>query len=173
MKQERATRDRGQTQPLPQARTKLELRRTYTPQEYEQIALGLIPEEMEDKWFIFLEDDCLHLHRSWTGFCTYEVQFAERDGQHEIVEAWVSRDPEQYRETDDAFDAAMLLFLIDRLLLGRGCDCPAIPGIAPDQQALAQWSQIGPGRARSESSLPGIRLIKSPEDDDSPDMGDR
>jgi len=29
---------------------------------------------MEDKWFIFLEDDWLYLHRSWTGTCVYKVQ---------------------------------------------------------------------------------------------------
>jgi len=33
--------------------------------------MGLVPEEIEDKWFIYWEDDTLFFHRSWTGNCIY------------------------------------------------------------------------------------------------------
>lgn len=49
---------------------------TLTTKEYARLSLGLIPEEMEDKWFIYLEDNKLYCHRSWTGLCAYIVEFA-------------------------------------------------------------------------------------------------
>lgn len=30
----------------------------------------------QDRWFIYLEGDVLNLHRSWTGTCTDQVEFA-------------------------------------------------------------------------------------------------
>ena len=35
----------------------------------DQIRAGHIPEMMEDKWFIYWQDDRLFFHRSWTGYC--------------------------------------------------------------------------------------------------------
>ena len=169
MSPERATRNSWQTQALPHPRAKLNVQRVYTAEEYEQIALGFIPQEMEDKWSIFLEDDRLYLHRSWTGFCTYEVHLSAHDGQHTIVAAWVSRDSEQYRETDDEYDAGLLLFLIDRLLLGRDVDIPQTPGLGLDQQPLAHWSQVGGARSRAEPLPQRFRFTDDPESGDETD----
>ena len=32
----------------------------------------------DDKWLAFMEDDCLFLHRSWTGYGIHEVTFAAK-----------------------------------------------------------------------------------------------
>lgn len=40
---------------MPGQKSRLELQRIFTDQEYQRFCLGLIPEEMEDKWFIFEE----------------------------------------------------------------------------------------------------------------------
>jgi hypothetical protein len=53
--------------PLPTEHAQLMVERAFTQHEYAQIARGLIPEEMEDKWFIYLEDMTLYVHRNWTG----------------------------------------------------------------------------------------------------------
>lgn len=79
---------------------------------------------MEDKWFVFLESDRLYLCRSWTGSCIYEVQLVEQNGQHAIAEAWVNRDPKQYKATDDKHDSDLLLYLIDCLMLGYDVSFP-------------------------------------------------
>ena len=42
--------------------------RIWTAEEMEHIRRGYIPHMMEEKWFIFVEDDRLFAHRSWTGF---------------------------------------------------------------------------------------------------------
>ena len=53
---------------------------------------GHIPENMEDKWFLYSEDNLLYICRSWTGYCMYKVHFLE--GNRIMVTA--NRDPRQY-----------------------------------------------------------------------------
>ena len=85
-----------------------------------QIKQGLIPQEMEDKWFIYYSNSCLHIHRSWTGFTVYIIRFNEQDdGGAVAVDFRANRDPDQYKETKDERDKEMLTFVIDSFLLGR------------------------------------------------------
>ena len=111
-----ADRNSWKTQPLPAQRVKLNIERTFTDQEYSLISKGLIPEQMEDKWFIFMENDILFLHRSWTGFCIYEVHF---DSQHAIRAVWANRNRDQHTQTNDEHDGANLIYLIEYFLLGK------------------------------------------------------
>ena len=105
--------------PFPEQRTRLSFDRVFTADEYELIRKGVIPQTMDDKWFIFLEDDVLYFHRSWTGFCVYQVSI-KKDGAHfQVVEALASRDSSQYSSTDDDFDLQLLSYLIDEFLLLR------------------------------------------------------
>jgi hypothetical protein len=150
MKSERATRSSWKNLPLPSQRARLPVQREYTVAEYQQIARGFIPQQMEDKWFIFLEGDWLHMHRSWTGVCVFKVRFREHDGGYAIAEVWVNRDPEQYGGTHDAFDGALLLFIVDRLLLGYDASFPDHPSVPSDQQPLGRWSLVGDARFRDE-----------------------
>jgi len=68
--------DDRRTEPLPAAHTTIPLDRLFTVDDVERIQRGLIPEEMEDKWFIYWLDGMLHCCRSWTGYCIYLVSFA-------------------------------------------------------------------------------------------------
>lgn len=81
--------------PLPQARKWLCYSRSFTPDEYRQIIFGHIPKEMEDKWFIFFETDKIYFHRSWTGFCIYEVELRPAGKLYLADGVWVNRDPGQ------------------------------------------------------------------------------
>jgi len=71
---EKAQRNSWRTQPMSDKTAQLPYTRVLSLEEYERISFGLRPRQMEDKWFIFLEDDWLYLHRSWTGTCVYKVQ---------------------------------------------------------------------------------------------------
>ena len=129
--------------PLPAQRAKLDIGRTFTEQEYHRLKNGLIPRAMEDKWFIFMENDVLFIHRSWTGTCIYELHF---DKQRAITDVWVNRDSEQYKETDNEYDKKLLNFLIDNLLLGQSTPFPMpsnIPGDLP--KGVFQHSVSGTG----------------------------
>lgn len=105
--------------PMPAAKKQLSFSRTFTRDEYRQITFGHIPKEMEDKWFVFFENDKIYFHRSWTGFCIFEVELQSVGENYSIKSVWVNRDISQNEETDDEFELQTLSFLIDRLLLGK------------------------------------------------------
>ena len=109
---------------LPAQREKLSFQHDYSEEDYKKISLGLIPEVMEDKWFIFMESEVLSFHRSWTGVCIYEVSFVQSGSRYSVGEAWVNRDSQQYKETDSNYDSELLNFLIDNLLLGKNISFP-------------------------------------------------
>jgi hypothetical protein len=54
----------GKTTPMPAEKAQLDYSAEFTPEEFAKIAEGLIPEEMEDKWYIHLEDNALYFNRS-------------------------------------------------------------------------------------------------------------
>jgi hypothetical protein len=103
--------------PLPAQRRRLTFRKEFSQEDYHRIILGLIPKVMEDKWFIYFDEGWLHFHRSWTGFCIYQCEFAKEGNKYVLVDAWANRDKEQYTGTDDQQDMALILSLIENLLL--------------------------------------------------------
>ena len=121
---EKATRESGQSLSMPKQRKSLAFERLFNQDEFDQISLGLISHDMDDKWFIFMEDMQLNFHRSWTGHCIYQIRFKKRNAEYVIVEVLVNRNQEEYRSDDDNYDIALLSFLIDNFLLGRNTPFP-------------------------------------------------
>ncbi len=138
----RATPADWKTLPLPDERTAIDLDRRFSLEELDQIQRGIIPEEMEDKWFVYWEEDTLFFHRSWTGVCVYVVRFrCEEDGLT-MIGAEVNRDSKQYRLEDIAHDAEMIPYLVNVLLLKRPAPFPS-KSSSKTRAALEQWSQVG------------------------------
>lgn len=132
--------------PLLQDREKLPFQHEYTGKDYGKLLFGLVPEAMEDKWFIFMENDVLYFHRSWTGVCIYEVRFEKLKDKYSIREAWVNRDDQQYRETDLDYDCELLNFLIENLLLGNNIPFPLSDKVAGKiPKGVQQHSVSGTG----------------------------
>ena len=102
------------------------------------IRLGSIAQQMEDKWFLYFAGDQLFFLRSWTGYCMYVANFRSTEDGALLVSADINRDPDQYTETDDSFDAQMVLYLIDTLLLRLMGDLPGDP-----DNPLKLWSSVG------------------------------
>ena len=107
------------TQPLPTERTTITLDRLFSPGDMDRIRAGFIPEWMEEKWFIYWQDDALYIHRSWTGFCIYVVRFVREGVAWRMVRADVNRDYEQYQMEDDEEEVRLIHGLIDGHLLER------------------------------------------------------
>ena len=131
--------------PLPEARVALDFTASYSEDEFSRIRRGLIPRQMEDKWFIFYEEPWLYIHRSWTGASIYGVRFQSGASGVIAVESWASRDP-SYKSTSTEYDLAILTFLIEAMLLGRPMRFP-VPGDLPPSAppGLFQHSVIGRG----------------------------
>lgn len=138
-----ALRSDWRTLPLSEQRATLTIARRYSADEMARIRCGFIPQEMEDKWFAYVEEDTLHLHRSWTGIQIYQVTFAPVGEAYVVARAVATRDPEQYKQQDNEADAQTLVAVIDMLLLRRYADIPAPGGLAPDLAALHTWSVMG------------------------------
>jgi len=102
------------TEPLPARHTTLALDFSLDAAEAACVRRGLIPLEMEDKWFLYYAGGILHLHRSWTGFCIAQVHFIADGEGLRAASAEVNRDPAQYTASDDAADAAF----IERMVRG-------------------------------------------------------
>lgn len=84
------------------------------------IKKGIIPEEMEQKWFMYYDptDDKLYMHRSWTGYLIYVVQFEERDDCIVATTAVVNQDPSQYHYEDEELEKDLLLRLLESHVFG-------------------------------------------------------
>ena len=77
---------------------------------------------MEDKWYIYFENDCLYFHRSWTGLGIMRAEIIREnsgeDMKYSIKEFYAERDEVENSGMDDAFDLAVLTQLIYWGLLG-------------------------------------------------------
>jgi len=147
--------------PPPAVRKDLGFEGTFTAGESERLLRGLVPMEMEDKWFVYFEDEWLRFHRSWTGAFIYALRLERSGGGFRVAESWVNRDPQQYKGDDESYDRQLLRFLIDALLLGRTgavFPMPRVDGNAPD--GVVQHVYVG--RAYPERAA-------SHDDSDSPD----
>lgn len=113
----RVTRHLHKTKPMPAARVQISYNRTFSPDEYRQLRRGFASRDMDDRWFIFLEDDWLYFHRSWTGYCIYQVRLEASDECYAGVEAWVNRNPEQFNRADVTTDGIAIDHFIDMFLL--------------------------------------------------------
>ena len=119
-----ATSGSWKTNAMPQEKKLFELELVLSAEEFQQVQLGHMPEEMEDKWFIYFEDGWLNLHRSWTGNCIYRLRFERYGDAYRVVEAWVNRSLTEYKFTDDEHDRQLVTFLIGRLLLRENSSPP-------------------------------------------------
>ena len=145
-----ATRASWKTEPMPAARARLPYARAFDASEHERLLRGIVPAQMEDKWFVFYEAPWLWFHRSWTGVAIYGVQLRVGEGGSEVEAAWANRAPEQYRETDDAHDAAILSYLVERILLGREAPFPIRPSVDPAKATLLLHHVVGNARSNDE-----------------------
>ncbi len=96
----------------------------FNDSEVDKIIAGLIPQVMEDKWFIYFSEGWLYFHRSWTGALIYALKLAGSPAGVKVVESWVNREPEQYTEQDIDYDRQFVDFLIRAFLLGQEAQFP-------------------------------------------------
>jgi hypothetical protein len=127
---------------LPKKRAVVPLNRSFTAAEMRRIRRGVVPVQMEDKWFIYWRKNTLFFHRSWTGLCIYVVHFVKEGALCRMFSAEVNRAPRQYACTSDEHDGRLISWLIDVLLLGRDSEYPS-DGKPADAEAVIQWHQIG------------------------------
>lgn len=116
----------------------------FTDKQFSKLTMGLIPQEMEDKWFIYYEDEWLYFHRSWTGNGMYKAKLNKVTDGYSITEFWAERNEEKYKNEDDNTDIETFSFLIARGLLGIDVsNIYASRNIKSESDALMGWSNFG------------------------------
>lgn len=89
--------------------------RALMPYEYKKLILGLKPNSMEDKWFVYYQKQKIYFHRSWTGHCIFIAEVEDSDSIR-LGKVISNKKPEQFglkgiEEKKDMFNK-----LIDYLL---------------------------------------------------------
>lgn len=126
-----ATKGSWKNEPMPPECAAIPYSAEFTREEFERIALGLVPDAMEDKWFIYLEGNVLKFHRSWTGAGIYEVELAPEGDGRRVVRARARRD-QTYTQGDE-YDAKLVHFLVSNFLLGKRVPFPRPPGVPQER----------------------------------------
>ena len=152
----------SRTQPMPEQMAELDYRADYTADEFEKISKGFLPLGMEDKWFIYSDEHTLWFHRSWTGICIFKIEFERNGDVYSVRQAIVNRAPGQYTESDDGYDAKLLRFLVDNLLLDRKEPFP-VPSNLPKQYPKGAYQHGIVGTGHPEKIVPDEIDWKSEE----------
>lgn len=80
---------------------------TYPWRMWPNVYFGLVPEEMEDKWFAYMERRHLRIHRSWTGHPIYELAFHLEPEGFSVRRLRVVDDPAVYDRGPERHEALM------------------------------------------------------------------
>lgn len=123
----------------------------------DRIRLGYIPSIMEEKWFIFVEEDRLFAHRSWTGLGVYEATFAPTEGGSVIESAVVTGNRSEYKRSSDHDESLILEVLIAGHLIGESLSESQLADKSPHRR----WELSVPNMPTEGFILPVVER-KSP-----------
>jgi hypothetical protein len=122
-------------------------------QQFARLKEGFIPQEMEDKWFIYYEEPYLFLHRSWgNGQPVFRVSLRSTDKGAEVSEALWSKNLASDSKWGTNYWAALLDFLVSNLLLGLRKPFPLPPGPITWTPGALQHSFSGTGYQESPAT---------------------
>lgn len=116
MDEQRATHNSWRCLPMPATKVSMQVSQTFTAEEYQRMQMGVIPHDMDDRWFIYFEDGWFFFHRSWTGFCIYQMRLEPDNAGWHIAEAWANADPDQFKSPENT---SLFLGTINLVLLGK------------------------------------------------------
>lgn len=115
---------------------------SFSAEQFARLRQGLVPREMEDRWFVYYEEPFLFLHRSWSGKPVYRVELEQQGEGARVVRAEISK-AMGASETELAHQALMLDFLISNLLLGQAKPFPRPPGLRESKPGMFQHHLAG------------------------------
>lgn len=100
---------------------KIDLALTFDNTEFKKILEGHRPTDMDDRWFIYSDNNWTYFHRSWSGQCIFKIRFEKADSDNYTTkECWVERDEKIYTIKDDNENRKLIGQLIRDKLLSSG-----------------------------------------------------
>ena len=121
LKRRRAIKSDWKLHRMPRTRAHFKLEIPLSDDEFETLAWGHIPEEMEDHWFMYFDGDAFCFHRSWTGYCIFRVYVKRSEDRvgYVLYRVTANRKKEQYGEENDEHDAVLVAIMVGQ---ARGKD---------------------------------------------------
>lgn len=145
-----AKRSDWKTKKMPKENISINLNKIIKKTEMNEIKKGLIPQEMEDKWFIFNEGNFIYFHRSWTGHCIYIAEYKQtKEDEFVIINLTVNRNPKQYSSDDIEYDVNIFGFLLERLLLDNNVSFPVTDN-SNEQNNILKHTTVGYAKSRKD-----------------------
>lgn len=138
----------------------------FSAAQYELLRRGLVPKEMEDKWFIYFEAQYLYFHRSWTGQPAYRVKVETPGASAVVTEALLDASLGERPPEERAHHAKLVDFLVSNLLLGQQKPFP-LPEGETGQDGILQHGFSGTGYA--EDAAGGQQGVEAPGESRSAD----
>ena len=130
----------GATAPFP-------YRARFNAAQFATIAQGLVPEAMEDKWFIYFAGGNLCFHRSWTGEAVYRLALAAEGDGFAVTQALCS--VAVLENSTAEYEAELVDFLIHNLMLGAEKPFPVPEGVTEPVPGIYQHVISGTGYAET------------------------
>jgi len=121
----------------------------FTQTEYEILQEGLIPKEMENKWFIYFDEPYLFFHRSWTGQPVYRLKLSIDIGGARASEALCVSNALDM--TEATHQAKLLDFIVSNLLLGKAKPFPLPSKFMEPAKGILQHAVSGTGYSQTRS----------------------
>lgn len=93
----------------------------FTEEEYSVVSLGLVPQVMEDKWLIYLDENkVLHLHRSWTGHEIFKAEIKRTSlDQYSIDKLYYENDKEVFNLSTEEDVLSMFKTLVNGMVVNE------------------------------------------------------
>lgn len=85
-------------------------RALWSDEQFSRISRGLVPREMEDKWFIHYKVPHLFFHRSWTGEPVYKLTISSTADGCKVAEALTAISFTSEETKDLQYQAKLLAF---------------------------------------------------------------
>jgi hypothetical protein len=145
---------RQKCKPMPPERSAVPFERTFSSDEWQKVVRGVVPRQMEDKWLVYTEGRTIFFHRSWTGYCIYQLSVEQQGDTWAVREAIVNGNRAQHQGSDVAYEASLLDFLIDALLLQKPASFPIQSGL-PQNVPAGLYQHAVSGTAFPEVQTPG------------------
>jgi hypothetical protein len=98
--------------PLGEEKVFIPIDLSFSLEEFRYIKKGHIPQCMDDRWFIYVEDERIHIHRSWTGIEIYDCLFNEDENGISISGFFANRNWSQYNNQSEQHDIELLTYLL-------------------------------------------------------------
>lgn len=95
-----ATADSWEISPMPSKQIKVSIALEVSAEEMRQAGMGLIPREMEDRWFMYCNGGHMYWHRSWSGYCIFDAVYVHKGDGFLFTSLHINGSTQQYTPDD-------------------------------------------------------------------------